>query len=109
MSPAHQIQLILLQKSAHDLLSEYIADSSLRFSPHFYTPLRIGPKQVAEQSSIGDISWPYDRVDLFDCSEFWRESAVHAENAVFNEGGDGHAVEAIYEAFPEFNIVSTFA
>lgn len=34
---------------------------------------------------------------------------MHAQNSVFNEGGDGEVIEQINEFFPELDIVSAFA
>ena len=109
MSPADQIQLVLLEEGTHDLLPEHIADSSLRLPPHLDAALRVSPQQVAEQASVRDVGGSDYGVDLLDSSEFWRESPVHTEYPIFYKCGDRHAVEAIHEALPEFDIVSTFA
>ena len=109
VSPADQIQLVLLQEGTHDLLPEDVAHPPLGLAPHLHAPLRVSPEQVAEQPGVGDVGGPHDGVDLLDGGEFGRESAVHAENAVLDEGGDGHAVEAVDEALPEFDVVPTFA
>lgn len=34
---------------------------------------------------------------------------MHAEDPILDECGHGHAVEAVDEALPQFDVVSTFA
>ena len=34
---------------------------------------------------------------------------MHAEDAVLDDSSDGHAVEAIHEGLPEFDVVAGFA
>ena len=34
---------------------------------------------------------------------------MHAKNAVFNQSGNRHAVEAVDEGLPELDVVATFA
>ena len=109
MSPAYQVQLILAQEVAYDLLPEHKAHPSLRLAPHLHRTLRVRPQQVAQQPSIRNISGPDDAVDLVDSSELGTEPTVHAKNAVFNQSGNRHAVEAVDEGLPEFDVVSTFA
>jgi hypothetical protein len=107
--PADQVQLVLAQEGADDLLSEHEADSALGFAPHLHGGLGVGPQQVAEQTGIRDVGRPHDRVDLVDGGEVGREAAVHAEDAVFDECGHRHAVEAVHEALPQLDVVPALA
>ena len=109
MSPAYQVQLILAQEIAYDLLPEHKTHPSLRLPPHLHRTLRVRPQQVAQQPSVRNVGWPDDAVDLVDGSELGTEPTVHAKNAVFNQSGNRHAVEAVDEGLPKLDVVSTFA
>lgn len=109
MGTADQVQLVLPQEGRDDLLSKDKAHSSFRLTPHLHAGFRVRPQQVAQQSGIRYIGGSDDGVDLFDGGEVGRESAVHAEDAVLDERGHGHAVEAVDEAFPQFDVVATLA
>jgi hypothetical protein len=43
---------------------------------------------------------------LLDLVEVGAESAVHADDLVFNDSADGHGVEALGEDFPHFDAVA---
>ena len=68
VSPADQIQFVLSQESADDLLPEHETDSSFGLAPHLHRGLGVGPQQVAEQSSVWDVGGTDDAVDLIDGS-----------------------------------------
>jgi hypothetical protein len=95
VSPADQIQFVLLQKSTDDFLPKDETHASLGFSPHLDAAFRVSPQQVAEQPSVRYIGGSHDAVNLVNGRQIWGKSSVHTEDAVFNDAGHGHAVKAV--------------
>jgi hypothetical protein len=61
------------------------------------------------KSGLTYISRTHNATDLFHRVQVWTQTTVHGEDLLINDGGDGQAVEAISERFPEFDIISALA
>lgn len=66
MRTTDQIQLVFAKKREDNLVAEDVTHSPLGLAPHLHRSIWIGPQQVAQQSSIGDIGWTHNSVDLVD-------------------------------------------
>ena len=109
MGPADQIQLVFPEEGEDHFLPEDVADSPFWLAPEFTGGLGVGPKQIAEQTFVGNIGGPWNFIDLFGLYELRGETPVHAEYFSLDEGWDRKAVEAVDEVFPQFDSVSIFA
>jgi hypothetical protein len=49
---------------------------------------------------VWHVRWANDPTDLLHRLQIGRKTAVHAENLLVDDGGDGEAVEALCEGFP---------
>lgn len=55
------------------------------------------------------ISGAHDTSDLFHRVEIGTQTAVHGEDLLVDDGGDGQAVEAVGEGLPQLDVVSSLA
>ena len=110
MGAADEVEVVGLEELCEHVLAEDVADAALLvLVPALLLEDGVGPEQVAEQPGVGDVGGADDAVDLVDGGQFGREAAVHAEDAVLDDGGHGHAVEAVDEALPELDVVAALA
>ena len=110
MCSTNEIQILLLQERVDDILSEDVAHASVIQSPtRRQLVLRIGPENVAQKAIVGNDAGTLDLLDLGQRSEVWRQSTMHADDAIIDQGGDGKVLEALREGFPETNVVATLA
>jgi len=109
MSSAYQVNVMLFIECWHDFLSEGKTDTSIIFTPSLHIFVRVWPEEVAEETSVRDVSGSHNSLDLIQTTELWGESSVHAQDFLVNEGSNGEAVEAVSEGFPEFDVVSSLA
>jgi hypothetical protein len=109
MGSADKVNVVLFEELFDDGLAECVGDASVVLTPAGLTLLRIGPKQVAKQTVLGNLSRPCDLLQLSYSDKFGRETSVHAENLVIDEGRNGHAIENILELFPDADWVAALA
>ena len=107
MSSADQIQIVLLQEYAHDVLAENKWDSSIIFFPTLSVFFWIWPKKITEQACVWHVCRSHDSSDLLHIWEFWGKSSMHAENLFIYNSCHRKAVKAICECLPEFDIISS--
>lgn len=87
MTSANKVDFIFFAKFFNDLLVECERNASLVFFPlAVLSRFWITPEHIAEQSGVWHISRPFDVQNLFGQSQFWRETTVHTEDFVFNNG-----------------------
>jgi hypothetical protein len=103
---ADQVELIDLEEIGDHVHAEEVADAALAVGPALHLLDGVGPEQVAEEAGLGDLGRPRDAQDLLDLVEVGAESAVHADDLVFNDSTDGHGVEALGEDFPHLDAVA---
>jgi len=109
MGSANQVDVVLLEELLDDGLAKGVRDAAIILTPAGLSFLGVGPKQVTQETVLGNFSWSSDLLQLCDSDELRRESSVHAEDFVVDEGGNGHAVEHILELFPDADRVPTLA
>lgn len=73
-------------------------DTSIVLTPALHVRIRISPNEVAEKTSVRDISWSDNTADLLEATEIGGETTVDAKDLVLNDGTEGQAVEAIVES-----------
>ena len=55
------------------------------------------------------VGWAHDTADLLHGVQIGAEAAVHGEDLLVDDGGNGEAVEAVGESLPELNVVPPLA
>jgi hypothetical protein len=109
MSAADQIDVVLLIEGRYNLLPEGERDTTIVFTPTLDVLVGVRPEQVTEKAGVWHVGGAHDALDLLERGELRRESTVHAQDLLVNDGCNWEAVEAISEGLPEFNIVAAFA
>ena len=92
-----------------DGLTESVGDATVILAPATLSLLGVRPQQVTEKTVLGNFCGPSDLLQLCHGDKLRRETAVHAEDLVVDEGRDGHAVEDILELLPDANGISALA
>lgn len=109
MGPADKVE-VLLCKELRDLVrAESVGNSPVVHAPAVDITARVRPEEVAEQASVRDVGGSGEATDLVKGGKVGREAAVHAEDLIVNEGGNGEAVEAVGEELPEADIEAALA
>lgn len=109
MSPANEIHIMFLQEPRNHIRAEGEGYATIVFAPAGDILVWIGPEQVAEQTTIGNISWTHDPPDLFHGVQIWGETTMHGENFLIDDRSDWEAVEAVSKSLPELDVVSSLA
>ena len=109
---------MLLEKFLDYFLAENIRDSPLVVAPLLGYLIEgeggqpgrgVRPKQVAEDSEVGDLGRPRQFFDLLQTLQFGAQPPVHAQNFVVDEGGHREVVEEVDELLPQLHGVPSFA
>lgn len=110
MRTTDEVKFIVLEELSEHVCPEEIADATfLVLVPAFLVVDWVRPQDIAEHALAGDVCWSVQGEDLSDFVEFGTDSSMHAEYLLLDDGCDGHGVEAVSEAFPEFDRVLPFA
>ena len=109
MGAADQIDVVLLVKLAHHLLAKCKGDAAIVVAVRLDASFRVGPQQIAQKARVGHVGRTHDVFDLVQIFQLGAQAAVHAENFLVDEGGDGEAIEDIAEDAPESDRVPAFA
>ena len=89
-----------LQERRHDVGAEREGYTTIVLTPADDFLLRVRPQQVAQQASVGDVRGTGQTLDLVQRPQLRRQTAVHAEDLLVNDGSDGQRVEAVREDLP---------
>jgi hypothetical protein len=73
----YQIHVMSLQEPRDNVRSERETDASIVLGPASDVLVRVGPKQVAEETRIGNVGRSHDPSDLLHRLEVGRETTVH--------------------------------
>ena len=103
VGPADQIQIVLVEKGADDVLPEGEGDAPVVLPPAVDLLVGIGPDDVAEQAGVGDVRRALDVVDLLEGGQLRAETAVDAEDLLVDDGTAREAVEDVREGLPELD------
>ena len=109
MSSADEVHVVLLQEFAHNVWAEGEGDTTVVLAPTGDVLVRVGPEEVAKETGVRDIGGPHDPPDLLHGLKVRRQTAVHAENLLIDNGGNGQAVEAVSEGLPQLDVVPPLA
>ena len=109
MGSADKVDVILLEELLDDGLTEGVGNASIVLTPARLTLLGVGPEQVAEESILRNLSWACYLLELCHSDELWRQAAVHTQDLIIDESGDGHAVKDVLELFPDADGVAALA
>ena len=109
MRSADEVEFMFFQKNGDNLRTKNIRDSSLVFSPALHVFIRVTPKQIAQEPSVGHISGSHDFLDLVQVGELWGKAAVHAQNLVIDDCSHWEAIKAISKSLPELDVISSLA
>jgi len=109
MRTADEVHVVLLQEARHYIWTKGKADTSIVLAPSGNVLVWVGPKEIAEKTAVGNIGGSHDAPNLLHGVEIWAETAVHGEDLLVDDGGNGQAVEAVGKSFPQLDVVSSFA
>ena len=86
-----------------DVLPERVASTAGRDAPA--TPVvRIRPEQVADGPFVGCLLHPVELANLVQGVNAWRETAVEAEDLVFDDSCQGQVVKKLSELLPDVGV-----
>ena len=131
MRTADEVHVVLLQEARNYIWTKGKADTSIVLAPSGNVLVWVGPKEIAEKTAVGNLSWlacvlyrdshvdcdmdlthiggSHDAPNLLHGVEIWAETAVHGEDLLVDDGGNGQAVEAVGEGLPQLDVVSSLA
>jgi hypothetical protein len=101
VSAADEVEVVLVEELGDLVGAEGEGDAAVVLAPAGALAVGVGPEEVAEEALVGDVDGSGDLPDPVEAVEVRREAAVHAEDLVVDDGGDGEAVEAVGEELPE--------
>lgn len=99
MSSGDEVNIIDVVEFSSHLGSEQPAGTSWRHSPGFDF-LGIRPHQVAEGAFMRDFHSSFDKSDLVNGFDVWRESTMDAEYLALDDSSDAQVVEHFCAIFP---------
>jgi hypothetical protein len=109
MGTANEVHVVLLEEPRNDVGSKGERDTTIVLAPSSYILVRVGPKEIAKKTAVGDISRTHHPADLLHRVKVGAETAVHCEDLLVNDGSNGKAVEAVRKCLPKLDVVSTLA
>jgi len=63
----------------------------------------------SQRTMFWDVRRPRKRLDLVHGLQVRAQPSVHCEDLLLDDGGDGHAVEAVRESPPELDVMAALA
>jgi hypothetical protein len=109
MRAADEVQVVLVQKLRNNVFPERERDTPIVFAPSVNLLIGIGPKEITQETSIGDIGRAHNALDLIQTGKFWTEASVHAKDLFIDNCSTRKAVEAIGKSLPELDAKASFA
>jgi len=106
---ADEVEVLLVQELGDLVGAEGEGDAAVVVAPAGAVAVGVGPEEVAEEALVGDVDGALDLPDPVEVVEVRGEAAVHAEDLVVDDGGDGQAVEAVGEELPEADAEAALA
>jgi len=97
------------QKLRYDIFTKCEAYAAVILTPTNDVLVRVGPQEVAQQARVGYVRRPHDALNLLHILQLGGETAVHAEDLLVDDGGNGQTVEAIRKSLPQLDVVASFA
>ena len=109
MGSSDKVEAVLRQERLDNVLAESEGHTAVVLTPCLHVLLRIGPKQIAQQTGVRNVCGSVDLINLLHLLQIRRETAVTAEDLVGDDGGDREAVKAVCKGLPELDAVPAFA
>jgi hypothetical protein len=106
---ADEVHVVLLEESGDDIGAKSERNTTVVLAPASNVLVRIGPKEITQETAVGDISRPHDATNLLHGIQVRAQTTVHGEDLLVDDSGDGKAVEAVGESLPELDVVTTLA
>lgn len=103
MGACNRFEAVFLNKLVRDVLAERVSGASGRDSPAS-SVVGVRPKQVAHRPFVGHFNDSVDVADLVKCIQAGRETAVEAENLLFDNGAEGEVVEQVGKVLPDVRV-----
>jgi hypothetical protein len=100
---------VLLEESGDDIGAKSERNTTVVLAPASNVLVRIGPKEITQETAVGDISRPHDATNLLHGVQVRAQTTVHGEDLLVDDSGDGKAVEAIGKGLPQLDVVATLA
>jgi hypothetical protein len=108
MRAANEVQVVLVQKLRDNVLPERERDTPIVFAPSVNLLIGIGPKEITQETSIGDIGRAHNALHLIQTGKFWTETSVHAKDLFIDNCSTREAVEAVGKSLPELDTEASF-
>jgi len=109
VSPANQIEVLLLQEAGNDVRAEDEGDATVVLCPASNVFVRISPEKITDHAIIGYVRRPHQASHLIKAGDLRRQATVHTHDLVIDETADRHAVEDVTELLPELDVVASLA
>lgn len=109
MGAANEIKIVFPQELLDLVSSEGVGNASIILTPSLSLSIRVRPQEITHQPLIRHVHRPFNRPYLVQALHLRRQAAVHADDLVVDDGGDGETVEALGEGLPEADAVAAFA
>lgn len=68
-----------------------------------YTRVRISPKDITQQSRIGNITGTRNVGNLFHLRQLWAQSTVHTNDFIVDNSGAGQTIKSVAKLLPHFH------
>lgn len=93
----------------YHLFAKAITDTPLIGLPILIHVCRITPEQVVEQAVVGHIGGTRNLSDVVHVRQARRQSSVHTEDLVGDNGSNGQAVEGVNKGLPHLDVAPPLA
>ena len=103
MGSSDQLQVVRVVELLRDVLAERVAGTSRRDTPAA-SVVRVRPKQIANGAFVRNLHESIELLDLFEGVNAGRETSMKAENAVFNNSGEGQEIKERGEVLPDIGV-----
>lgn len=98
------VHLVDGEELLDDAGAERVAGAARRERELVALRVRVGPDEVGHGPFVGDLAEAVDDLDLVDGVDGGREAAVHAEDLVVDDDGEGEEVEHVGEVVPDVGV-----
>lgn len=106
---ADQIEVVLSEEFFYNVGTEGEGYSTVVLTPTDEALFRVGPEEIADETSVGHIARSDDLLHLLHLLKLRAEATVTAEDLVVNDARDGQAVERVGKSLPQLDVVSALA
>lgn len=103
VGPADQLQLVPLHEVLRDERAEQPSSAARALSPRVHV-LRVAPDEVAERSFVRNLNATVDRTDLVQSFYFRAQAAMHRQDGLVDDRGDGEQIEDAAAVLPGVDV-----